>query len=1351
MWSRVRSRAAHASLAVLLGVLHLGLCLAQDSPAQYVHSVWQIEDGLPQNTITAILQSREGYLWLGTFGGVARFDGVRFTIFDSANTPGLAGDRVLSLHQDHDGDLWIGTQDNGVSRLHQGKATTYTVRDGLPDAFVSSIREDRHGRLWINTARGVARFEHGKMTPYPVHQGRTVAEFCLEARDGALWFRTAESLLRFSPAGEVAGLPLRDPVGFSLHEATDGAIWVETLPALVRYQNGSFLQVIGRPVSAQQRFALTGRYPADKILAAGNDAAGKVVLLTPRGVLRLGDGRLTPPQPLTLPFEAERVLIVRSFLVDRENNLWIGTNGGGLHRFREAPVTAYGKEQGLSDSSFTTVFQDRERRIWLSGQFLFWLDRKGFHLFPGVRDVRAIHQSPNGDLWFGGYGGLHRWSHGALTHFAPPGRLVTAIYNDRRGSLWVGMGTEGEEGGLYRFDGGTFSRQRGVSDVRFIMEDSHGALWIGGSEGVTRLSDGAYLRYTTQQGLSNDSVRAIHEDAEGTLWIATYGGGLDRLKDGRFVAMTTNDGLPNNMLSRILEDGGGNFWISSNRGIFRISREELNDFADGRRSSLTPVSYGVSDGMPTSECNGGGQPAGWRTQDGRLWFPTVRGVVAIDPHRLNLLPPRVIVEQVRAGKVAVDPAGETAVPPGNRDLEFQFIAFSFAAPERVHLRYKLEPFDEDWVDAGTRRVAYYTNMAPGPYSFHVVASNSDGVWNQEGATVRFTLRPHFYETFSFFLLLAVGIVFSGAGVYRLRVRHLRAREIALERLVAQRTTELQEEVEERKRAEAALLHARNELEDRVRDRTTELARANVALESDIRARQRVEDELRRSEDKFAKAFHSSPASMTISSLDAGRLIDVNESFLRLFGYTHDEVIGRTSHQLQLWTRSEQRQEVVARLQAHGTVRNLETDFRTKSGVVFDALFSADVISFEGEPCLLIVVLDVTEQKRLQEQLRQAQKMEALGQLAGGVAHDFNNLLSVIIGYGELASSAFATEGPEKSYLRQVQSAAERAAGLTGQLLAFSRKQVLQSLVLNLDSVVSSVEKLLRRVIRENIRVVITTAAGLGNVRADRGQLEQVILNLCVNARDAMPSGGTLTIATANVDLDEAYARTHAEARAGNYVMLAVSDTGIGMDATTREHIFEPFFTTKERGKGTGLGLATVYGIVKQSGGHIWVYSEQGRGTTFKVYLPRVGQPATAQEPAVSVASSGGSETVLVVEDEESVRQLVCDALTKQGYEILSAANAEQALELSANRNGLIHILVTDMVMPGKGGHELAYELLQKRPAMKVLYLSGYTDSGLVDLENNHHAAFLQKPFNLGVLARKVRELLDVPESPKSTS
>jgi two-component system, cell cycle sensor histidine kinase and response regulator CckA len=414
-----------------------------------------------------------------------------------------------------------------------------------------------------------------------------------------------------------------------------------------------------------------------------------------------------------------------------------------------------------------------------------------------------------------------------------------------------------------------------------------------------------------------------------------------------------------------------------------------------------------------------------------------------------------------------------------------------------------------------------------------------------------------------------------------------------------------------------------------------------------------------------------------------------------------------------------------------------------------------LLQTDGQVLLMQGVLyDITEHKRLEDQLRHSQKMEAVGQLAGGVAHDFNNLLMLIQAHNEHLRERLGPDDPAQKDALQIENAVTRAASLTGQLLAFSRKQVLRPKVLDLNVVLADVAKMLHRLIGENIEIKVVPAPSLGRVKADPGQIEQVILNLAVNSRDAMPHGGSLTIETRDVELDEDDSRTQEGAPAGKYVMLTVSDTGSGMDIETQAHIFEPFFTTKAPGKGTGLGLATVYGVVKQSDGWIWVDSEPGRGTTFKIHLPRVdeleveeSQAQTQPATATALASAlKGTETVLVVEDQDGIRDIVGESLRRNGYKVLIAVDGNEALQMASSYADPIHLMITDLVMPNIGGRELAQRLTPLRPQMKVLFMSGYSEHTANSEDNDLTATVLQKPFSLDALARNVRRALDQPQS-----
>ncbi|MBI3653082.1 MAG: PAS domain S-box protein [Acidobacteria bacterium] len=511
-------------------------------------------------------------------------------------------------------------------------------------------------------------------------------------------------------------------------------------------------------------------------------------------------------------------------------------------------------------------------------------------------------------------------------------------------------------------------------------------------------------------------------------------------------------------------------------------------------------------------------------------------------------------------------------------------------------------------------------------------------------------------------------------------------------------------------------------------------------------RQHAEAASRQSEEKYRSIFENAIEGI-FQSLPNGQVITANPALARMLGYDSSDalLLAFTNPSHTHLVDPTLREELFDRLAAHGAVQGFEAQLQCQDGKKIWVLISAhEIYDAEGELLSLEgIIEDITARKNLEEQLRQSQKMEAIGRLAGGIAHDFNNLLTAILGYSELIRSALEPQHPMRLQVEEIDKAGRRAAALTNQLLAFSRKQILQPRVLNLNTVINDMQKMLQRVIGEDIELSIHLDTALHHVRADVGQLEQVLLNLLVNARDAMPRGGTILLETRNTSVDEAYASQHLEAHPGNYVMLAISDPGIGMDSATLAQIFEPFFTTKEVGKGTGLGLSTVFGIIKQSQGYIQVYSEPGTGTSFKIYLPAV--PAAALLPEVEVlplASLTGWETVLLIEDDEMVRKLAHRILTLSGYQALVAVNAEEAFSLCQQHAETIHLILSDVVMPKMSGPELVGCLLAMRPDSKVLYMSGYTTHRVLQQGLLESTPFIQKPFTPDSLQRKLREVLD---------
>ena len=667
-------------------------------------------------------------------------------------------------------------------RFEDGRFTTFTTRDGMPADPVSQIVEDRQGNLWLGTRGGLVRFTDGRFTT-------------VTTRDG-----------------------LPDNLVHAIFEGRDGSVWVGTgAGGVARFRSGHVTT-----------FTTADGLPSNTVRALLEDRAGGLWAGTDRGVARLepatAHDQTTNSVPRPRRFIAYTTrdglsdTVVRSLLEDREGNVWVGTNTGGLNRLKRKQVTAFGRPDGLPGDGVVPITEDADGTLWIGmtcGGLVRYRD--GTFTTYGLRDglpndcIWSLLSDAAGGLWIGTWGGglTRRDRDGRFTTYTPqnsglPGSAVLALFQDRAGVVWVGTGS-----GLARLVDGVFTvyrRQDGLvhDEVRFITDDREGGLWIGTIGGASRFKDGQFTNYTRTQGLSSDFVRAIHQTDDGTLWLGTYGGGLNRMRDGRITHYTTRQGMFENIVSRILEDDQGQFWMTGNKGIVRVTRAELEDLAAGKINSITSVVYGVGDGMRSAECNGGGQPAGWKGRDGRLWFPTARGVAAIDPRRIQsseVVPP-VVIEQVLVNRNAQDPRGDIEVPAGAGALEIHYTGLSFSAPEYVRFRYRLSDLEEDWTDAGTRRTAYYSYLPPGRHTFSVIAADRNGVWNTEGAaTMAIEVLPPFYRTWWF---TTAGVAILGAVLLVAHERRIRrfTRAQAAQEAFSRQLIESQES--ERKRIAAEL-------------------------------------------------------------------------------------------------------------------------------------------------------------------------------------------------------------------------------------------------------------------------------------------------------------------------------------------------------------------------------------------------------------------------------------------------------------------------------------------------------------------------------------------------------------------
>ena len=739
--------------------------------------VWLTENGLPQNTVHSIIQTKDGYVWIATEEGLARFDGVKFTVFDKQNTPELKSNDIRVLVADRRGALWIGTA-NGLVRLTDATFIAFTTQEGLPSNVIDALSESRDDSLWVATAGGIARFNDNAFSAQSELPGNGVRALFSD-RDGALWIGSSDGLACYQN-GAVAKYTMQDGLAsnsvLSINQTQDG-VWVGTADGLSEFKGGRFLT-----------YTTHDGLPNNRIISLMADREGSVWIGTAGGLSRLAEKQFSSFRAGDGPANE----IILSMLEDHEGSLWIGTESAGLGMLRDQKFTTYTSKEGLGNDLVKAIYEDREHNIWIgtnggglslfkNGKFTSYTTADG--LSSNV--VLALAGDDEDNLWVGTPDGLNRFRDGKFKTFTSADGLandfVRSIYADHAGNLWIGT-----RGGLTRLRGehfDIFTTANGLPDdfVGTIYEDGQGNIWIGTLAGLSKFEAGKFTTYTTRDGLSSNVVTSFHGDNDGALWIGTSGGGFNRLKQGRFTTYSTRNGLPDDVVYGMLEDRQNGLWLSSNKGIFRVDKKDLNDFADGTIASISPVLYGPADGMITRECSGGGHPADWRSADGKLWFSTIKGLAMIDPEkiRLNDQPPPVAIEQIRVDDQSIAPAQTIELAPGKSRLDFYYTALSFAAPEKVKFKYKLEGFDHDWVDGGTRRVAYYTNLRPGRYRFRVIASNNDGLWSPTGAAFDLYLKPHFYQTYWFYVLCALVSAILAWQLYRFRLKQVESQFAAV--------------------------------------------------------------------------------------------------------------------------------------------------------------------------------------------------------------------------------------------------------------------------------------------------------------------------------------------------------------------------------------------------------------------------------------------------------------------------------------------------------------------------------------------------------------------------------------------
>ncbi len=1231
---------------------------------------WTTDDGLPQNSVNAVAQTPDGFLWFGTFGGLSRFDGVRFATARIADGRDSATLRILSLHVDVDGGLWAGTEGQGLFRVSGNELVPIERDDGRPWGKIWSIAGDRDGIL-VGGAGLVRVSPEGMQTFAPIadQPDANVRDLLFDLQ-GTLWVVTSEGVARRAPDG--AFQVVAPFGGWTIGEVEDGALLLNAGSTFLRAEGDGFVPVDELSIR-------------NWVFAHTRDSAGRIWIGGQRGLQRLSsrvedDGRRTL-ELVTLRGESELGGFVRSIFEDAEHNLWVGIDGGGVVRVKRSRALELTDLRLDGTNAVFELAGADSAEMWLS-----FSDRSIYRMRNGVAERAPFATEPiqstslgtdaDGRLWIGCEGALLAWHNGVSSEHPLEG--VTAQLHLQNGESWFGAA-----GQLVRFESGAPVEAYALSPTwgapLAIAPAPDAGVWLITKEYLLRAARGDATAIETSHSRPEAPFRSLHVDASGTLWIGTYGGGLVRWSKDTCTVYHTSNGLLDDSLGRIFGDEHS-LWINSNAGVFRVGRTELDAVASGLRDRVECVLLSMSEG------NGGG---GVRTADGRMWFPSIRGVVSVAPDvRLNETMPPVVIDDVKLDGRSIPFSSGIVIGAGSHRLEIAYSALSYADPERCSFRVRLRGRDTDWVEGSPDRVATYTALKAGEYDFHVVASNNDGLWNATGARLDVRVDPGMFER----------AWFRWLGAFVLLGLALAARHWWL---------------------------------------------GNRRLETALGQRSLAEEALRASEDTFrVVAETATDAIITINA--SNEIVYANPATARLFGVGPGDSIGTS---LARFIPERYRARHAEKLGAYlrSGVPTIPWDGLSLSGLRADGTEFPIELSFgahrtpDGRRAITAIMRDVTERQRLEQRLLDSRKTEALGRLAGGVAHDFNNILTALLGNVDLARESLHDPLEVERSLAQVARCGERAAALTKQLLAVSRRQIIRPIVMQPDATLAELDPLLRRLIPANIETTYALQAGSACVLADPTQFEQLVMNLALNARDAMPSGGSLRIASDAVEITSSEGGDAPPP--GSYVRLSVTDTGTGIADAHLPHVFEPFFTTKPVGQGTGLGLASVHGIVQQSGAYISVDSTPGVGARFVIHLPRIDASVDAQAaplpspPRTDVPHRNAS--ILVCDDYEAILEMARAALLSAGHEVHHANHPTLALELA--RRHSIDVLVTDVVMPGMTGPELAERVRALHPSVRVLFISGYVDEG--SREGLGGATFLTKPFKTRELMETVNRVL----------
>ncbi|MGE5343275.1 MAG: two-component regulator propeller domain-containing protein [Candidatus Omnitrophota bacterium] len=1313
-------------------------------PCKYVQKNWQTIDGLPDNMVNQMIQTSDGYLWLATSSGLARFDGINVDIFKKDNCDGIPSSQILSVYEDKKHHLWIGTS-SGLARMDHEK-TTWLFKDQIQN-MVWPLFEDKKGNFWIGTnGGGFYILKNGKLTHYSEKNGLSnnfVRSFCMDKK-GRMWIATMNGLNRFENEKFFVyntgnGLPynfLRQVM-----EDRNENLWIATYGGgLCRLKNGKFTV-----------YNTKNGLPNDFVRTVYEDSFGVIWIGTRKGLARLKNGTLsTYPMDESIPYN-----LVNTILEDSEKNLWVGTETMGLYRLKDGIFTSYSEKEGLPYSPAWSILSDNKHQLWVGMRSgLFQLNNGRFDRFTTPEDpfdygINSLAEDKDGHLWIGTENaGLKQIKNGKVLIYSNESALkspIRCLHIDRDGILW--FGTYGFGFGCYQAGKFTFyDTKDGLSnnEIKSIYKDRNGTLWIATLQGLNCFKNGKFKIYTTRDGLSENYIISIHEDKDGTLWFGTFDNGLIRFKNGKFTCYTTKNGFYSGGVLQFLDDDAGNFWLGYQKGIVCLNKGVLDDFADGNRTRITYQAYDESDGMQNNRCTGDEtQPGACKSWDGRFWFPTVNGVVGLDPSKIivNRPPPRVHIEKLIVdNKIKMDAFHHPPLSPGAKNFAFYYTAFCYSSPEKIQFKYKLDGFDKDWTEAGARRVAYYTNIPSGNYRFRLMAYIDNEKWNFSHDAFNFELIPHFYETWWFFLLGSLAAICSTVAIYHSWMKRYNDRKLALERLVVERTHQLE--------------NSNRQLEDS----NYQLAKMNKELE------------------KLSIVARETDNAIVILSPDGG-IEWVNEGFTRLYGYTWKQLVAEKGNHISHISANPDIRDVIAKIPLERKPVIYEAIIQNRVGKkIWTQTTLTPIFDRTGNLTSMVIIdTDITRIKESEIQIKRqneeilSQSLElqkaiaiaereretanaanqAKSEFLARMSHEIRTPMNGIIGFTDMLMDTPLTE-EQLDYAQTINRSGEALTGLLNDILDFSRIEAGELTIQPIDfdpeiTVYDVAEIVLPRIGGKSVELICRIGDNVpAFVKGDAGRFRQVLTNLAGNAAK-FTRDGEIELSLNVEDENGQRLKLHA----------AVRDTGIGISEDKFEAIFDAFqqvdgSTTREFG-GSGLGLSIARQIAALMSGKVWVESALGQGSTFHftAWMDKSDQPPTRELPTENLAG----KKVVIVDDNKNNREILSHLLKRANMEVITLSHPEELEPLILHHFthvSPIDICIIDIHMPVIDGHELAGRIRKLEAPMSRIPLLAFSSSFMLRSGKYKEAGFdgyLPKPVRRKKLLKIIQRLLIKTEPP----